>query len=63
MGAKIFALGTTTGVDVSSMLEGVQSGMMAQIGKALPIAGVIFGAIAGIMIAVKLFKRVTGART
>lgn len=48
---------------VGTMLSGVQSGMMDEIGTALPIAGVIFGSIAGIMIGVKLFKRITGART
>lgn len=48
---------------VATMLEGVQTGMMDQITGALPIAGVVFGAIAGIYIGIKLFKRVTGARS
>ena len=48
---------------VGSLLQGVQTGMMAQIKEALPIAGVVFGAIAGIGIGIKLFKRVTGARS
>lgn len=50
----------TPGVD--SLLSGVQSGMLEQITAALPIAGVVFGAIAGIGIGIKIFKRVTGAR-
>lgn len=48
---------------VTSLLSGVQSGMMDQISGALPIAGVVFGAIAGIMIGIKIFKRITGARS
>lgn len=48
---------------VSTLLSGVQEGMMEQISSALPIAGVVFGAIAGISIGIKLFKRVTGARS
>lgn len=47
---------------VGSMLSGVQTSMTANISDALPIAGVIFGTIAGIGIAIKLFKRITGAR-
>lgn len=50
-------------VSVTDLLSGVQSGMMEQIGSALPIAGVVFGAIAGIMIGIKIFKRITGARS
>lgn len=50
-------------VDVSGMLSSVQTELMGQIGAALPTAGVVFGAIAGIMIGIKIFKRVTGART
>lgn len=50
------------GVSVTSLLSGVQSGLMEQIGAALPIAGVVFGAVAGIMIGIKIFKRITGAR-
>lgn len=48
---------------VATLLSGVQEGMMEQISSALPIAGVVFGAIAGISIGIKLFKRVTGARS
>lgn len=48
---------------VGDLLSGVQTGMMAQISEALPIAGTIFGVIAGIMIGVKIFKRLTGARS
>lgn len=52
----------SSGPSIATMLEGVQSGMMSQITAALPIAGIVFGAIAGIGIGIKLFKRVTGAR-
>lgn len=48
---------------VQNLLSGVQTEMLGEITAALPIAGVVFGTIAGIMIGVKIFKRVTGART
>lgn len=47
---------------VSTLLSGVQTDMLASIGDALPAAGAIFAAVAGIMVGVKLFKRITGAR-
>lgn len=47
---------------VANLLTGVQSEMLGEIAAALPMAGVVFGTIAGIMIGVKIFKRVTGAR-
>lgn len=50
-------------VSVSDLLTTVQSSLMSEIGAALPIAGTVFAAIAGIMIGVKLFKRITGARS
>lgn len=48
---------------VADLLSGVQTGLMSEISSALPIAGVVFAAIAGIMIGIKIFKKVTGART
>lgn len=60
---KGLLVGNASAPGVSTLLEGVQTGMMAQITDALPIAGVVFGAVAGIMIGIKLFKRVTGARS
>lgn len=51
------------GVNVSTLLTSVKDGMLDQIGGALPVAGSVFAAIAGIMIGIKLFKRITGARS
>lgn len=48
---------------VSTLLTSVQTGIMDEIGSALPIAGVVFAALAGIGIGLKLFKKVTGARS
>lgn len=48
---------------VSGMLTAVQESISLEITGALPIAGIIFGMIAGIMVGVKLFKKLTGART
>jgi hypothetical protein len=56
-----FLLGTT--VDAATLLEGVQTGLMSQIAGVLPIAGTVMASIAGIFIGVKIFKRLTGART
>jgi hypothetical protein len=53
----------TGGVDVSTLLTTVKDDMLAQLGDALPIAGTVFAAIAGVMIGIKLFKRITGARS
>lgn len=50
------------GATVTSLLQSVQSGVMENISAALPIAGVVFAALAGIGIGIKLFKRITGAR-
>lgn len=47
---------------VTTLLTSVQTGVMAELGNALPIAGVVFAALAGIGIGLKIFKRVTGAR-
>lgn len=50
------------GVVVTELLSTVQSGVMENITAALPAAGVVFAALAGIGIGIKLFKRITGAR-
>jgi hypothetical protein len=52
-----------TGADITTLLTSVKDGMLDQIGGALPIAGAVFAAVAGIMIGVKLFKKITGARS
>lgn len=51
------------GASVSSLISGVQSELMGAIGEVLPTAGVVLGAVAGIFFGVKVFKRITGART
>lgn len=56
-------LASGNGASVSTLLSETASGMTAEIGAALPIAGGIFATIAGIFIGVKIFKRITGART
>lgn len=47
----------------STLLTGVAEGMSTEIMAALPIAGGIFATIAGIFIGLKIFKRVTGAKS
>lgn len=44
------------------MIAGVQTEVLSGVGEALPAAGIVLGTIAGIMIAVKVFKRISGAR-
>lgn len=53
----------TAGEATTSLLTSVASGMTGEITAALPIAGGVFATIAGIFIAVKIFKRVTGAKS
>lgn len=53
------AEGTTL---ISGFLGTVQTDVLANVGAALPAAGAVFAAIAGIMVGVKLFKKITGAR-
>ena len=53
----------TTPTGLSSALTGVQSELTSAIGEALPIAGAVFAAIAGIMLGFKFFKKITGARS
>jgi len=47
---------------VSDLLSTVQTDVLASVGSALPIAGAVFAALAGITIGVKIFKKLTGAR-
>lgn len=51
------------GSQVTTLLTGVQTSLNAAIGDALPLAGGVFAAIAGVMLGVKLFKRITGAKS
>lgn len=51
------------GSAVTSLLQTTADGMQSEILAALPIAGGIFAIVAGISIALKIFKRVTGARS
>ena len=45
------------------MLTTVQTDVLAGVADALPAAGAVFAAIAGIMVGIKLFKKISGART
>lgn len=47
---------------VEGLLAAVQTDVMSAIGSALPVAGAVFASIAGIMMGIKLFKRITGVR-
>lgn len=51
-----------TGMDVTAALTTVQTELLASAGEALPIAGLVFASIAGVMLAFKFFKKITGAR-
>lgn len=51
-----------TGLDITAALTGVQTSLLASAGDALPIAGAVFAAIAGVMLGFKFFKKITGAR-
>lgn len=48
---------------VETLLTTVQTDVLAGVTSALPAAGAVFAAIAGIMVGVKLFKKISGART
>lgn len=52
-----------SGNAVNVLLENVADGMTSQIYSSLPIAGSVFAIVAGIFIGLKIFKRVTGARS
>ena len=47
---------------VGDLLSTVQTDVLANVGAALPIAGAVFAALAGITVGVKIFKKLTGAR-
>lgn len=61
MGA-VLTLGSA-GSAVTSVLESAQTELTGAITAGLPIAGGVFALIAGIFMAIKIFKRVTGARS
>lgn len=48
---------------VGDLVSGVVEKMTTEIGAVLPIAGGLFALVAGIFIGLKIFKRVTGAKT
>lgn len=48
---------------VTTLLQTTASGMTTEIYAALPIAGGVFAVVAGIFVGLKIFKRVTGARS
>lgn len=48
---------------ISSLLTSVKTDMLSEVTAALPIAGAVFAALAGIGIGFKIFKRITGARS
>lgn len=48
---------------VASLLTTAADGMKVEIAAALPIAGGLFALIAGIFVGLKIFKRVTGAKS
>lgn len=55
--------GTTTTMSATqTLLTSVSTGMSTEITAALPIAGGVFATVAGIFIAVRIFKRITGAK-
>lgn len=47
---------------VSGLLTVVKTDVMASVSDALPLAGAVFAAIAGVMIGMKFFKKITGVR-
>jgi len=47
---------------VGDLLTPVKTEVLGSIGEALPLAGGVFAAIAGVYFGFKLFKKVTGAR-
>lgn len=50
-------------IEVGEVLTTVQSELMGVIADALPVAGTVFAALAGVYLAFKFFKRITGARS
>lgn len=48
---------------LSGLLAEISTSLTAAIAEAAPAAGLVMATIAGIYLGVKIFKRVTGART
>lgn len=48
---------------LTTALNGVKTSLDGAIADALPIAGGVFAAIAGIMLGFKFFKKITGVRS
>lgn len=48
---------------LSGLLSEISTSLTAAIAEAAPAAGIVMATIAGIYLGVKIFKRVTGART
>lgn len=47
---------------ISNALTAAQGEIMGALGSALPIAATVFAALAGVSVAFKFFKKITGAR-
>lgn len=47
---------------VTELLTTVKTDVLSGVSDALPAAATVFAAIAGIMVGIKLFKKITGAR-
>lgn len=47
---------------IGSFLGTVQTDVMGSLGTALPLAATVFAAIAGVMVGIKFFKKITGVR-
>lgn len=58
----MFTLMSAGTLSVKPMLEGAQTSLLTAAGEALPVAGAVFAAIAGVMLGFKFFKKITGAR-
>lgn len=48
---------------VSTMLTTTAQSMQAELVAVLPIAGGLFAVVAGVFMGVKMFKRITGAKS
>lgn len=56
-------LGSASSIDIgTAILDPAKSEIMSTIGTALPVAGAVFGTLAAVMLGVKFFKKITGAR-
>jgi hypothetical protein len=57
------AVASATPVLSSTDYDGVKTGVTSELGGAAAPAFVLLGIIAGVLIAVRLFKKISGART